>query len=1044
MVNFLKWIGTLYLLFFSIFSNAQQTTGSIQGYILDNNGAPIEFANIRMVDRATNAVSGGVSQSNGFYSIQNLTPSFYNIEVSFVGYTSNSKNNIKISLGKNINLDFELVDNLTLGEVEVIASAQADKNGNENHISNQQVEETPTLFRSIQELTRALPENNLNSFGGASHRFNNLNIDGVATNDVIGFQEPASGAAGSQANGTPGSLAKTQPIGLGAIKELSVKLSPFDVSIGNFNGASIDIITKNGTNDFTHSVFAYGNNQATLGNYVEGVKQDDVNFYDYQLGVNSGGPIKRNKVFYFTNVEYAKSNTPLINAPGSAGSNISRENIDLIRNHLVDNYNYDPGAFETADIETSSKKVFARLDFLLNEKHKLTIRHNYVNSFTDNLEWNANFFNFGNQGFRHKSIANSTTAELKSNFKNIFNNLNIGFNSVNEGRSSEGRIFPHLQIATSSSSRVFAGTYREASVFNTKFKTLQISDKLTYINGSHTLSAGLQAQINDVDYGFLSAWNGRWEYKSVEDFLNDKPSRVRGVYNINPANNDFDYVQNNPSGTVGVLESALYFQDKYSVNNNFDMSVGVRFDGQFLTQKLPVSDLISSSENFNQFDNRLRNNIQVNPRFGFNYRLPKNNLTLRGGTGLFSGKLPYLWFGYIEYISGTEYLNIDIKPAESLPIEEDLGALQAVQPEITEVNLLDPDFKFLRDWKTNFGIDWTPIEKWKFGLEATYTKTIQGLLFKTLNRNEILSNYSGADDRVFYNTSGDNVKVNQNFTNVFLLSNTNKGFRYNISLNATRKSDHWYSYLGYSYGLSKDVSSTVRSSPAANYEWNQALFGNDPELSFSNYDLRHKVIFVQSLKYNLGKKSDFLVSLLYNGRSGSPFSFVYQGDLNRDGSSRNDLLFVPNDQSEINLIDISDADGNVITASEQWNNLDAYIKNNNYLDENRSGYVERNGAKTPWNHQLDMKIEFGRLLLKENKISISLDIFNVLNLVNKNWGNLVFVPNVVNSSVSVLKFEGVENNTPQYSFNLPSDQKPWIVDTFNSRWRIQLGVKYDF
>ena len=1044
MISISKWIVTITFLFFTTVSFAQLTTGSIQGYILDKNGEPVEFANISMKDKATNAINGGVSQSNGFYSIQNLTPSFYDIEVSFVGYTTNAKKGIKISLGESLNLDFELVDNVTLGEVEVTASAQADKNGNENYISNQRVKETPTVFRSIQELTRTLPENNLNSFGGASHRFNNLNIDGVAANDVIGFQEPASGAAGSQANGTPGSLAKTQPIGLGAIKELSVKLSPFDVSIGNFNGASIDIITKNGTNKFENSVFAYGNNQATLGNYVEGVKQDNVNFYDYQLGVNSGGPIKKDKVFYFANIEYANSSTPLINSPGSSGSNISREDIDLIRNHLVNNYNYDPGAFETADIETSSSKVFARLDFLLNEQHKLTVRHNYVNSYTDNLEWNANFFNFGNQGFRHNSVANSTTAELKSNFKNIFNNLNIGFNSVREGRTSDGRIFPHLQIATSSSSRVFAGTYREASVFNTQFKTLQISDKLTYISGSHTLSAGLQTQINDVDYGFLSAWNGRWEYSSVEAFLNDQPSRVRGVYNINPENNTFDYVQDNPSGTIGVMESALYIQDKFSVNNNFNISLGVRFDGQLLTQKLPVSELISSSSNFNQFDNQLRNNIQVNPRFGFSYRPEKSNFTFRGGTGLFSGKLPYLWFGYIEYISGTEYLNIDIRPTEALPIEEDLGALQAVQPGITEVNLLDPDFKFLRDWKSNFGIDWTPTSEWKFGLEATYTNTIQGLLFKTLNRNEVLSNYSGADNRVFYNTSGDDTKVNQNFTNVFLLSNTNKGFRYNLSFNAERKTNHWYSYLGYSYGLSKDVSSTVRSSPAANYEWNQALFGNDPELSFSNYDLRHKVIFVESLQYNLGKKSDILVSLLYSGRSGSPFSFVYQGDLNRDGSSRNDLLFVPSNQSEISLVDISDGNGNTITANEQWNNLDAYIKNNKYLDDNRGDYVQRNGAKTPWNHQLDMKIELGRKVMKDNKISISLDIFNVLNLVNKNWGNLVFVPNVVNSSVSVLKFEGVENNTPQYSFNLPADQKPWIVDTFNSRWRIQLGVKYDF
>jgi len=560
--------------FFCFFTqiNAQETTGSIQGFIFDQDENPIEFANIKIIDLATNATTGSISQSNGFYNIQNLTPSIYRLEVSFLGYETITESNLKISLGvstkKNISLRSQGV---SIEQVTVKASAYNKKNGNETSITKELIEQTPTIFRSIQELTRSMPENNLNSFGGASHRFNNLNIDGVAANDVIGFQEPASGAAGSQANGTPGSLAKTQPIGLGAIKELSVKLSPFDVAIGNFNGANIDIITKNGTNNFEHSVFSYGNNQSTLGNYVEGVKQTEESFFDYQAGFNSGGPIKKDKVFYFVNVEIANSKTPLANAPGTTGSNISTADVERIRGHLIENYDYDPGAFQTAEIATSSTKFFGRLDFNLGSKHKLTVRNNFVKSFADNLEWNSNFFNFGNQGFRHNSTANSTTVELRSNFNNIFNKLNVGFNRVAEGRNSDGRIFPHIQIATSSSTRVFAGTYREASVFNTDFNTFQLTDKLSYVRGKHSMSAGLQLQLHDVDYGFLSAWNGRWEYSSVDNFLNENPSRVRGVYNVDPTKNDFDYVQNNPAGTIGVFESALYFQDKISFSSAFDL-----------------------------------------------------------------------------------------------------------------------------------------------------------------------------------------------------------------------------------------------------------------------------------------------------------------------------------------------------------------------------------------------------------------------------------------------------------------------------------------
>ncbi len=1022
---------------------AQETTGAISGYIKNTDGQAIEFANIKLTDITTNSVSGTVSQANGFYSVPNLTPSYYRLEVSFVGYETVRVENIVITLGKETTKNLTLQSSaIGLGEVTIEASASQDKTGNERSLSAKRIGEVPTIFRSIQELSRSLPESNLNSFGGASHRFNNLNIDGVATNDVIGFQEPASGAAGSQANGTPGSLAKTQPIGLGAIKQLSLKLTPFDVSIGNFNGANIDIITKNGTNQAMHSAFMYGNNQLTFGNRVAGVRQIDANFHDYQLGFNSGGAIKKDKIFYFTNVEFARSSTPLTNAPGSPESDISTEDIDRIRQHLINNYDYSPGAFEQANVDVQSLKIFTRLDVTLNDIHKLTIRNNYVNSFADNLEWNANFFNFGNQGFRHSSRANSTVLELKSSHNVLFNKLNVGFNRVSEGRTFEGRIFPHIQIATSSSSRVFAGTYREASVFNTDFNTFQLTDKLSYVLGQHTLSAGLQLQFNDVDYGFLSAWNGRWEYASVQDFLDDQPSRVRGVYNVNSDNNNFEYVQNNPAGTIGVFEGAAYLQDKMKVSEQLDLTFGLRLDAQFLTQALPVSSLIFDSEHFKEYTNQLNNNFQWNPRLGLRYDIAKTDWTLRGGTGLFSGKLPYLWFGYFEYISGTDYFNIDMRPHESMPLTENLGDLVNIQPGIAEVNLLDPEFRYPRDWKTNIGLDWSH-NKWNIGAEFSYTDVLQGLFFRTINRNEVFANFDGADNRIYYNTSGDDVKIDTNFTNIFVLSNTNKGFRYNFTLNGERKTDKLYSYLGYSYGLSKDVSSTVRSSPAANYEWNQALFGNAPDVSFSNYDLRHKIIAIQSLRWQHGRH-ELLWSAIYNGRSGSPYSFVYQGDLNRDGSSRNDLIYIPADASEIQLVDITDAQGNTLTATEQWQRLDSYISRINYLDGRRGSYAERNGSKTPWNHQLDMKLEWAIALPKAKRVTLSADVFNVFNLVNPNWGALFFVPNVVNSSFSLLQFEGIDNNVPQFSFNIPVEQDPWIVDTFNSRWRIQLGAKVDF
>jgi len=380
---------------------------------------------------------------------------------------------------------------------------------------------------------------------------------------------------------------------------------------------------------------------------------------------------------------------------------------------------------------------------------------------------------------------------------------------------------------------------------------------------------------------------------------------------------------------------------------------------------------------------------------------------------LFSGRLPYLWFAYIDYISGTDYFNIDIKPNDVLPLTDNLSDLTSLQPGIAEVNLLDPDFKYPRDWKSNLEVNWKHNNKWTFGFDFSFTKVVQGLLFKSINRNEIFANLSGADNRLFYNTTGDQVKIDENFTNVFLLTNTNKGFRYNATINVERKTDRSRFYAGYSYGLSKDISSTVRSSPAANYEWNQAILGNDPELSFSNYDLRHKLNISYATVIPI-RSSQLSISLLYNGRSGSPYSIVYQGDLNNDGSSRNDLAYIPSNASEIELA-------------------------------RRGTVVERNAAKTPWNHSLDGSFSFSFPYLEDKKATIRFDLFNLFNFVNSKWGKQFFVPNVVNSSFSLLKFEGLKDgNVPTFSFNVPADQKPWLIDSISSRWRMQFGLEIEF
>lgn len=1037
----LKKIITFIIVLSFNFINAQETTGKLEGKIILSDNTPVELANIVVIDTETNFKFGAVSQESGYYIVNGLPPgTAYKIEVSYIGYRTEVIKNIHINLGSITKKDIILKEDTDALD-EVVITTQNKSRSNEKIINSSLIKSTPTITRSIQDLTRNLPEANLNSFAGASNRFNNLNIDGVANNDVIGFQEPSSGAAGSSANGSPGSLARTQPIAFGSIKQLSIKTTPFDVSIGNFTGANIDVVTKNGTNTSKFEVYAFGNNQLLVGRYSDNKRQNIANFYDFQIGAAAGGALKKNKLFYFINFEQASSNNPVLNAPGSASSNISLETVTAISNKLITDYNYNPGSFTSGTLKTNSTKLFFRLDYNISDNTKLSLRNNFVSSYADNLEWNESIFNFGNQGFRHNSIANSFTAELNSKFNNNASNLlSIGYNLGKEDRTFDGEVFPHIQISDASN-RIFAGTYREASVYNTDLSTLQITNKYSFTKNRHAFTLGGIAQYNDIDYGFLSAWNGRWEYSSLDNFLADRPSRIRGVYRLE--NNTFNFVQNTPSATVDVLVAGLYAQDRYRANDNLTLTFGLRLDSQFLLDDLPISNEVVNTPEFSNFTNEIKTAPHLNPRLGFEYNLPNNNnIKLKGGTGLFTGRLPYLWFAYAEYISGTQYFNVDVRPEDEQPLVNNVRDLSN-QP-IAEINLVDTDFQLPREWKSNIGVAVKLPNNFNFTFDASYTAVLKGIFFKSINRRNNVGQFDGADNRSYFLSTGDAIKINPNFTNVFLLSNSNKGFRYNLTLGLSKSDTNYNGYLGYTYGKSKDVSSTVRSSPAANFEWNQALNPNNPALSFSNFDLRHKIVNTQSYNFAVTPKSKIDLSVLYNGTSGSPFSFVYQGDVNRDGSSRNDIIYIPRNASEINLIDIVDANGIIVqTANDQWNRLNNFIENNDYLRKNRGNYAERNGPKTPWNHRVDGKIQYNKKLGGKKSVSMSMDIFNIPNFINRSWGRLAFVPNVVNSNFSLLRFRGIENNQPQFQYT-NTDDTPWVVDNENSRWRMQFGVNFKF
>ena len=1033
------------------FCIGQITSSRISGKVKASDGSELPGANITATHTPTGIVYQTSTNLDGSYNLPNLKPGGpYKIEVTFVGFENNTRSGIYTSLGKQLSLDFELLDQVyQLETIEVSAQKDEtfsnDNTGINTSVSKTDVERLPSLGRSLQDLTRLSPQGSANSFGGTNYRYNNLSIDGASNNDALGFQEPASGAGGAVASGTPGALAKTQPISLDAIEAVEVSLTPFDVTQGNFTGANLNAVTRSGTNQFEGSVYAFGRNQQIIGQKVDNKRVEVPAFSDYNVGVRAGGALVQNKLFFFGNYERAKRVEPVLNSPAS-GSNVPLEVAQAIRDTLINRYSYDPGSFEDTEIEIVSDKLFLRLDFNINKKHQLSLRHNLINASADNLDRSGSVLTFTSQGYNHSSVTNSTVMELKSQFNASFSNhLILGYNNVEDNRTFDGDIFPHLEINHNTSNTIFLGAYREASVYGLTLGTFQLTDNATFYKKNHTITIGTQNDFYNIEYRFLTAWNGRWAYRSVQDFFDDQPSRIRGVYNFQ--NNDFEFNRNNPSAEYRVFLLSGYIQDEVRVSDRLTIIGGIRMDMQVTPDEVPTNPAVANTPEFSQFDQSYGEVPIFNPRVSWNLKLnDEASSQIRGGTGLFTGRIPFVWYGYSHYISGLNYGNIDLRPSDSVPLTRDLSDLRSVQPNIAEINLIDNDFKLPRVWRSAIAYDTEFKNGWRLSLEAIYTKTISDVEFRSINLKDSTANYLGADDRTYYLGSGDDKKVNDSFTNVFLLTNTDKGYNYNFTVSGTKTFNKSFQASGsYNYGVSKDVSNGVRSSLAANFNWNQAVDSSRPELSFSNFDLRHRIVISGFYEKSWNKRNRTLISGIFTADSGSPFSYIYAGDLNRDGSSRNDLIYIPSAPDEINLEPYIDESGSTISVQQQWQALDAFIEDDPYLRKNRGSYAERNGARTPWNVNLDIRIahQFKPRAAGRSFFELTFDVFNVLSMINSSWGNQYFVPNAVNSSFQLIEFERIEDNEPVFTFKNPSGD-PYQVDALKSRWRSQIGLRYNF
>ena len=669
-----------FLLFSSSVAHSQVTSSGIRGIISVDKGELPQGITITATHIPSGAVYSTISQKAGNYNLPNLkSGGSYTIVFSAVGFSPATVSDLTLALGNFSLLNPVLYPASQVMDTLTITGRKYNtihKPGISTTIIREQLERLPTITRSLQDFTRLSPQANGNSFGGANYRYNNLSVDGAALNDAFGFTESVSGAGGSQATGTPGSLAKTQPISLEAIDEVQVEVAPYNVIPGNFTGGSINAVTRSGTNRFAGSVFFSGRNQAITGKSLDNKRSKIDAYSDYQTGFRAGGSIFKNKLFYFTAVEIARKNEPVLFAPGD-GSQIPIDIARSIYDSVLKKYGYDAGTYGEKNLQVSSNKIFTRLDWNLNAVHKLSIRNNYVQAFSNNLERNANVLNFGSQGFRHNSATSSTVFEIKSNFSSrVSNSLVLGYTNTVDSRDIKGKFFPHIEITYNTANTIFLGAYREAAVYGLTLKTFEFTDNLVFYRNKHTITLGTHNEFYDIDYRFLTAFNGRWAYRSVEDFYNERPSRIRGVYNLQ--NNDYEFNRHNPSAKFRVMLLGQDLQDEIAVSKKLRLTLGVRLDHALYPDREKVPAKVQQTKGFEKYTNASSSQPQLAPRLGFNWDVKGNQqFMIRGGSGIFNGRMPFAWLAYPYYNNGVNYGNVDTRPTGRVPLEKDIATVAA-------------------------------------------------------------------------------------------------------------------------------------------------------------------------------------------------------------------------------------------------------------------------------------------------------------------------------------------------------------------------------
>jgi hypothetical protein len=1078
------------------------TTSSLTGVVQDETGEPLPGATVLAVHEPSGTTFGTATRLDGTYRISNMRAGGpYTLTFSFVGYVRQVVEGVHLRLGETYYQQARLTPgDIELDEVVVTGLADrlfnSERTGAATSISEEQIARIPTINRSINDLTKLTPQSSGTSFAGRDNRFNNYTVDGAVYNNNFGLGDDQ--------------FAGGNPISLDIIEEVQVNLAPYDVREGGFTGANVNAITRSGTNQYRGTAYLFYRNQSFVGSRIGDNELTIDDTFTRVMGASAGGPIQQNRLFFFVNVEQEGADNPGDNRralrPGESpdGTQITRVPLaqaEFVRERIQDLYGYDPGVFESIPFGDEALRINARLDYNISPRHRAMLRFNSFDSFRDitingnsirgfpatERYLNTNRFGpeaitFANAHYSTDQRVTSLVAELNSTFgNNIGNSLRIGHTwATPQERSFRGGVFPMIEVMEpleGNPNVYYMSLGNELFTVGNLLAndTFSASNTLTYFGGRHTITAGANFEYMTFDNAFNPVWNSWYRYPTYDDFVE---SVINQNPNVRPSHFaiGFTYDAANPTvlplDEVNFAQVGLYLQDELQVTPGLKVTAGLRVDLPFYPMDAPRNPAVEAL-NLSIPNPRGGDNISPDvsafpsinplwsPRLGFNWDVIGDRSTqVRGGTGVFSGRLPFVWISNQINANGVMRGQFGIRPDEwgtgnnpawqgfqSDPdfYRPDPSQIAAQVP--TQINITADDFRLPQVWRSNFAVDQRLPHGIVGSLEFIYARDFNSPLAVNLaNRPSGQSvNVAGHSYNLYQQRINLPNGENSGIREMYYLTNINEGDYFAGTLGLERDWEMGlFTSFFYTYSRARDHG-LIGGSQAQSL-WPNVVRDdrNSPELGFSRFDTPNRIVAQVAYDTRIFTSAHLTrFSVFYAGGDQGRYSYTYAGNFGDGNGVR--LMYVPRDFSEAQLVNRVDGDGNVITAQEQWALLDAFIENDPYLSRKRGEVTERNGALLPWLHRLDFRVaqDVGPFAFRgHHALQLTLDVLNIGNLISN-------IAGVTRSPIQTnpLRYQGVDaDGNATFTVNPPSGG--FSDDVFvrnvniNNTWSAQLGFRY--